>query len=259
MSRRARIVLVVTAAAVAVAAGAVAGAATSQCLPPVCQPGQRSGCCTEPPCGFMSQIRMKRAAQNFFLRAAERNGVGCGPGSDEGALNRERAALEAELQRTLADRNTQNQIFGSCSDGLGNSMPSFSVDEGCRVMVNGQPSSREGAHQRSSACKEFVDAAYDHERVHKSKCEGAGSMNRRRQQVGDYALEEVQAHQQEINSLASQLAQWARSCSKTPAGKDLAEQLKKLERPMKNTEDRRTRLENQAAAGSCRGSRGGRR
>jgi hypothetical protein len=245
MSRRTRITLVVAGALVALAAGTVAGASTTRCLPPVCKRGQKTHCCTEPICDFMVQVRMKRAMQSFFLNAAERGGVGRGPGADANATNRERQAQQAALDRALKDPATKRQIFGDCDADMNDTMPAFETNQSCMVEMNGRPSSREGAQERGSSCKEFVDAAYDHEEVHKASCYKMGGAARGRQSIGDYSLEEVEGYQKEIDSLTSQLSQWARSCSKTPAGKKVEKQLKEIQQSLKNTERRRKSLERQ--------------
>ena len=256
MSRRTRLVLFAAAMVVALAAGALAGARTLQCLPPVCKRGETiRGCCAEPICDFMAQIRMKRAMQNFYLGEAERAGVGREPGTDVAATNREREAQKAKLQAALNDRRLKNQIFGSCDADMNDAMPNFETNSSCMVEMNGRPSSAEGAQERGSSCKEFVAAAYSHEKTHSDRCWAMGSGKRSMQSIGDYSLEEVQGYQAEIDSLTSQLAQWARSCSKTPAGKNVQKQLKQIEQSMKNTERRRQSLERQADAARSRGGR----
>jgi hypothetical protein len=250
MPRRTRVLLFAAATLVALAAGAVAGANTRRCLPPVCKAGEKSKCCTEPICDFMAQVRMKRALQNFFLGEAERNGVGCSPSADPSALNRERDAQKRKLESLLGDRQFKDRIFGKCDADMADIMPDFKTNASCAIEMNDRPSSREGAHERSRACQEMVDAAYDHEEVHKQKCWKMGAGQRERQCIGDFSAEEVEGYQKEIDSLTSQLKHWAKSCAKTPAGKKLDQQLKQLEGAMKSTERRRTSLERRAGRGA---------
>ncbi|HEY3358976.1 MAG TPA: hypothetical protein VGQ83_37345 [Polyangia bacterium] len=237
MSRGARAALIAAVAAGAVAAGAVAAAKTLRCLPPPCQRGAPvKGCCTKPVCDYMAQIRMKMALQSVFVNAAL---TARSSSSDPAAQSRERQQFEDRLQRTIQNSAFKRQVFGDCEAELNGSVPNFETNASCQVMMNGQPASEDGAQERGSSCEEFTRAAYAHEDVHKAKCWSSGGTARSKQSLRDYAAEEVDGYQAEVESLVSQLESWARACSKAPDGKKAMEDARRLRQAMRSTEARR--------------------
>ncbi len=188
-------------------------AATIDCVPNHGCPKDMGppSCCQPPPCEFFEQIRMKKAVKNLFSRPAVRKKIIREVGDDN-----------AVAAKKLHDWVVQEA--GKLGTGLKcawkapiSPPPSFHVNSSCQIAANlpggEEVMGRDTAHGRIDSCSEFVDAAYDHEQVHKDICFGTNSTERANEGISVYAREERAGYTKEIDSLNAALLQYWSACS----------------------------------------------
>jgi hypothetical protein len=95
--------------------------------------------------------------------------------------------------------------------------PSFHTNSSCQIVAElpggEEAMGRERALDRTDSCSEFIDAAYDHEQVHKDICFKTNSSERANEGITVYAAEERAGYKKEIQSLNASLLQYWRACS----------------------------------------------
>ena len=95
--------------------------------------------------------------------------------------------------------------------------PSFETNSSCEIIAKttkeGEAMSRESALSKLDTCSEFIEAAYDHEQVHKDICFKTNSVERANEGITVYAAEERAGYAKEIESLKASLQRFWNSCA----------------------------------------------
>ena len=168
-------------------------------------------CCQPPPCEFFEQIKMKQAVKGLFSRPKVRQ-----------RLIRQADGDNADAAKLL------NDFVVEKAANLGKQLrcpwqapykppPSFETNSSCQIIANlstgDEPMSRESALNKLDACSEFIEAAYDHEQVHKDICLKTNSTERLNEGITSYAAEERAGYRKELQSLRASLQQFWSACS----------------------------------------------
>jgi hypothetical protein len=84
--------------------------------------------------------------------------------------------------------------------------------------------SEKEAQAKFNTCTEFVSASFSHERLHQDKksCNKGPTVG-----LEDYANEEVEGYEKELEMLKADLQDWYRACTTTPTDAALAKRLAK--------------------------------
>ncbi len=183
------------------------------CIPKQgCAAGQAPRtCCQPPPCEIYEQIRMKRATRSLFRNKQVRALLKRKSGGDN-------AKAAAALSAYAAKRAGSWGRLLRCpwQDPI-NPPPSFETIPECQVVARlpggAELMSRQKALATLPTCSEFVEAAYDHEKVHQDACFKTNSVARANMGIDAYAKEEADGYKTEIASLQASLAGYWSACS----------------------------------------------
>ena len=167
-------------------------------------------CCQAPPCEFYEQIRAKRAVRNLFANKKARNRLKKQAGGD----NKKAARLLYEFVVKKAENMGKNI---RCPWQSIQFPPSFETNDECQITAmldsGAEPMGKDTALNKFNTCSEFINAAYAHEQFHKDICFKTNSVERENQGLDSYAKEEMNAYQQEIDSLKADLQGFWNACS----------------------------------------------
>lgn len=174
-------------------------------------------CCKPPPCEFFEQIKMKQAVKGLFSRPKVRQRLIRQAGGDN--------AKAAKLLNDFVVKKASNLgKYLRCSwQGEYLPPPSFETNSSCQIIANlstgDEAISRETALSKIDSCSEFIEAAYDHEQVHKDICFKTNSTERLNQGITAYAAEERAGYTEELKSLRASLQQFWNACSSVATAK----------------------------------------
>ena len=172
-----------------------------------CMPTKK---CEPPPCEFFEQIKMKQAVKRLFSKPKVRQ-----------QLIRQAGGDNAEAARLL------NEFVEKKAAKLGKKLrcpwknplppPGFETNPSCEIIAKlstgDETMNRESALSKLDTCSEFIEAAYDHEQVHKDICFKTNSVERANEGITVYAAEERAGYTRELASLRASLEQFWYSCS----------------------------------------------
>jgi hypothetical protein len=174
-------------------------------------------CCQPPPCEFYEQIRNKQALKNFFkdkkARALmKKQGKGDNPAA---------AKMLYDYVVTKA-QNMGNNL--KCSWTKVKFPPGFEVLDGSCDIVSVIPNPKDDANPikeltsekesqaKFDTCSEFISASFTHERLHKEK----NSCSKRDVGLEQYADEEVEGYEKELEQLKADVLDYYRACTTSP-------------------------------------------
>jgi len=168
-------------------------------------------CCKPPPCELFEQIRMKQAVKRLYSKPDVRKQLMRKAGGDNAAAAKMLNDFVVENARNLGKqlRCPWHEPFLP--------PPGFETNSSCQIMAKlpdgDEPMSRETALRTLDTCSEFIDAAYDHEQVHKDFCFRTNSVEREKMGITAYAAEERAGYAKELESLRNRLRQYWNACS----------------------------------------------
>ncbi|MSQ97790.1 MAG: hypothetical protein EXR85_00605 [Xanthomonadales bacterium] len=166
--------------------------------------------CEPPPCEFFEQIKMKQAVMRLFSKPKVRQQLIRKAGGDNAKaallLNEFVEKKAAELGKKLR-----------CPWKNPLPPPGFETNPSCEIVAKlstgNETMSRESALRKLDTCSEFIEAAYDHEQVHKDICFKTNSLERANEGITVYAAEERAGYTKELASLRASLQRFWDSCS----------------------------------------------
>lgn len=190
-------------------------AASTDCVPDRGCPKDAGppSCCKPPPCEFFEQIRMKKAVKRLFSKPKVQQKLIRQAGGDNAqAAKKLNDWVVAEALKLGAGLRCPWQ-------GPFSAPPGFYTNSSCQIIAElpsgEEPLGRDTALSRTDSCSEFIDAAYDHEQVHKDICRTTNSTQRANEGITAYAREERAGYTREIQSLNASVLQYWRACSIT--------------------------------------------
>jgi hypothetical protein len=168
-------------------------------------------CCKPPPCELFEQIRMKQAVKRLYSKPEVRKRLIRTAGGDNAA------AAKLLNDFVVNEASTLGSKLRCPWKAPFVPPPGFETNSECQIVVNlpggAEPISRETALRTLDTCSEFIEAAYDHEKLHKDICMRSNSVERLKMGIKDYAAEESAGYEQELQSLRSRLRQYWSACS----------------------------------------------
>ncbi|MGB7934921.1 MAG: hypothetical protein WCH04_22430 [Gammaproteobacteria bacterium] len=168
-------------------------------------------CCKPPPCEIYEQIKMKQAVKGLFSRPKMRQRLIRRAGGDN--------AKAAKMLNDFVNNKASNLgKYLRCSwQGPYLPPPSFETNSSCQIIAKlstgAKPMGRESALSNIDTCSEFIEAAYDHEQVHKDICFNTNSTERANMGITAYAAEERAGYTKELQSLRASLQEFWNACS----------------------------------------------
>lgn len=166
--------------------------------------------CEPPPCEFFEQIKMKQAVKRLFSKPKVRQQFIRQAGGDN--------AKAAKLLNEYVEKKAE-ELGKKLRCPWKNPLPppSFETNPSCEIIAyttkEGEAMSRESALSKLDTCSEFIEAAYDHEQVHKDICFKTNSVERANEGISVYAAEERAGYTTELASLRASLDRFWNSCS----------------------------------------------
>ena len=160
-------------------------------------------------CASMPKADRREYVTNSYRQAKYGDAEGPLTPEDQAAINREVAECEKppDLFKSLRPCPTQQNTKIANPPGFSTAVVS------CQIEDQDGPLSREGAHRKYATCKEFIDAAYEHEMHHKNTCFRTNSSERGKAGIDDLIAEEAEGYRREIEYLENQLEGWVSACS----------------------------------------------
>ncbi len=205
-----------------------------------CMPEKK---CEPPPCEFFEQIKMKQAVKRMFSKPKIRQQFIRQAGGD----NAKAAKL---LNEFVEKKATELGEKLRCPWQSPLPPPSFETNSSCEIIAyttkEGEAMSRESALNKLDTCSEFIEAAYDHEQVHKDICFKTNSVERANEGISVYAAEERAGYTKELESLRASLQRFWNSCSDVSSA-ETARQVAAAGIPVLKSKAQKTRAKNASA------------